>query len=760
MNKVIKREMEFAGRTLSLETGRLAFQANQAVLARYGDTVILATVVANKPQGEYDYFPLRVDFEEKLYAGGFIKSSRFIKRETKPTDEATVAARLIDHAVRPLFPKDFMDEVQVIATALSVEPEGDPELVALIAASAALSASDVPWQGPLGSVRVVLKDGTFVLNPPLPASSKESENGFFDLDLVVSYFNDRILAIEGEAKIVPEERLLAALEFGQQQVAPLLVFLHEFAKEVGHSKYVYEPDILAPELLTEVKKFAKDRIEKMLSTPLDKLDYVDFQTKLKEDTYTQFEGKYSKVKLDEALAFVEKETVRHLIMEEGKRPDGRKLEELRPIGAEVGILPRTHGSAVFVRGLTQALTIVTLGSSSLEQLIQTMTGEETKRYMHHYSAPPFSTGETAPLRGPGRREIGHGMLAEKALRPVVPSKDNFPYAIRVVSEILSQNGSTSMAATCGSSLALMDAGVPITAPVAGVAVGLVTDAPESRYVVLTDIAGVEDFDGFMDFKMTGTRAGVTALQMDIKLHRGLPLPVLREVIDRSRQARLQILDIMEKALAKPRAALSQYAPKITLVKIDPKRIGEVIGPGGRMIKKIIEETGAAVDVDDDGMVYISAKEEAAAQKAKAWIEGIVKEVKVGEIYEGKVTRMLDFGAFVEILPGKEGLVHISELSYQRVPSVEQSVKLGEHFKVKVISIDEQGRINLSKKALEPRPEGLPEPSGFGVRSPRSGLGAPRGGVGYRTPYYRKPGYLGHPPRGGQGYRRSRPGLRH
>lgn len=759
MNRIVKKEMELAGRTLSLETGRLAFQANQAVLARYGETVILATVVANKPQGEFDYFPLRVDFEEKLYAGGFIKTSRFIKRETKPTDEATVAARLIDHAVRPLFPKDFMDEVQVIVTALSVEPEGDPELVALIAASAALSASDIPWHGPLGTVRIAYKDGVFLLNPPLPASSKESENGVFDMDVVISYLKDRVVAIEGEAKIVPEEKLLEALEFGQKEVTPLLEFLQDFAQEAGRGKYAYDPDVLAPELAADVKKFAGEEVKKMLATPLDKLDYVDFQNKLKESAYAEFEGKYAKVKLDEALAGLEKETVRHLIMEEGKRPDGRKLEELRSISTEIGILPRTHGSALFVRGLTQALTIVTLGSSSLEQLIQTMTGEETKRYMHHYSAPPYSTGETAPLRSPGRREIGHGMLAEKALRPVVPAKEQFPYAIRVVSEILSQNGSTSMASTCGSSLALMDAGVPITAPVAGVAVGLITDKEESRYVVLTDIAGVEDFDGFMDFKMAGTRTGLTAVQMDIKLHQGLPLPILREAVRRSREARLKILDLMEKTIDKPRAALSQHAPKITLVKIDPKRIGEIIGPGGRIIKKIIEETGAAVDVDDDGMVYISAKDETASGKAKAWIEGIVKEIKVSEIYEGKVTRLLDFGAFVEILPGKEGLVHISELSYQHVPRVEDFVKIGDQFKVKVISIDEQGRINLSKKALDPRPEGLPEYTADSRRPFRSGLRTPRGGAGYRSSYYPKPGYRGRLSGGGEGYRPSRTGSR-
>lgn len=738
MSKIIKKQMEFAGRTLSLETGEIAFQANQAVIARYGDTVVLATVVANELQGEFDYFPLRVDFEEKLYAGGFIKSSRFIKRETKPTDEATVAARLIDHAVRPLFPKDYKEEVQVIVTALSVDPEGDPEVLSLLAASAALTASNVPWNGPLGTVRVVMKDGSFILNPNLPPSTRESETSLFDLDLVVSYLGDRVMATEGDAKVVPEEKLLEAFKFGQEHVQPLLKFLQDFADEVGNTKKPYVPNKLAGEMVTEIRNFSGEKIKKMLSTPLDKLDYVDYKIQLKEETYANFVGKYSKTDMDQSLDLIEKELVRSLILNEGRRPDGRKLDEVRPISGRIGLLPRTHGSALFTRGLTQALTIATLGSSSLEQLIQTMTGEETKRYMHHYSAPPYSTGETMPLRGPGRREIGHGMLAEKALRPVVPSKDEFPYAIRIVSEILSQNGSTSMASTCGSSLALMDAGVPIKAPVAGIAIGLITDEKESKYVVLTDIAGVEDFDGFLDFKLTGTRDGFTALQMDTKLHNGLPLSVLEEIISRSKQARFQVLDIMGGIIPTPRETLSQYAPRITVLKIDPKKIGEVIGPGGRIIKRIIEETGAAIDIEDDGTVYISAKEDEVSTRARQMIEGIVKEAKVGEIYDAHVTRLMDFGAFAEIFPGKEGLIHISEIAHHRVESVDEYLKVGDPVKVKVISIDEQGRVNLSKKALEPRPAGSEYNSGNrDIGSPR------RSGPGYRTPYYKKRDYQGY-----------------
>ena len=732
MKAIIKKEMEWAGRTLSLEVGRLAYQTNEAVLARYGDTVVLATVVASTPREDLDYFPLRVDYEERLYAGGLIKTSRFVKRETRPTDEAIVSARLIDHAVRPLFPADYKDEVQLIVTVLSVEPGGDPAMLGLIAASAVLTASDIPWLGPLGTLRISRKkDGELTVNPPV--TSPLSVNGESpDLDIVLSFRGDRLVGMEGEGKEVPEDQLFSAIEWGRDQVQPLINFIKEFAETIGRKKYVYEASVLDPVLVEAVRGFAGKRIKEMLSTPLDRLDYTDAQTNLKKGVYEEFEGKYSRVKLDTALSAVEKDEVRRLIFEEKKRPDGRGLDEIRPLSMEVGVLPRTHGTGLFSRGLTQTLTIATLGSSSLEQLIQTMTGEESKRYMHHYNAPPFSTGEVGPLRGPGRREIGHGALAEKALLPVIPSKDDFPYTIRLASEILSQNGSTSMASTCGSTLALMDAGVPIKAPVAGIALGLMTDKDESQFIILTDIAGVEDFNGFMDFKMAGTQTGMTALQMDTKLKKGLPLPVVKDALERSRQARLFVLEAMNLVIAAPRESLSKYAPRIIVIKIDPKRIGEVIGPGGKIIKKIIEVTGAAIDIDDDGSVYISSTDDTQSQKAREWIEGIVKEIKVGEIYDCRVVKITDFGAFVEYLPGKEGLVHISELSYQHVPTVEDVVKMDDTFKVKVIGIDPSGKVSLSKKALEERPEGYVD------RPPRSER--PSHGPGLRTPYYRRPAY--------------------
>lgn len=723
MRKLIKKEIEWAGKRLGLEVGRLAFQANEAVLASYGETVVLATVVSSQPREDLDYFPLRVDYEEKLYAGGLIKTSRFVKRETKPSDEAVVSARLIDHAVRPFFPKDFVDEVQVIITVLSVEPGGDPTLLSLVATSAALAASDIPWQGPLGSLRIALgREGEFLLNPPLLSGNSAADSS--DLNLIVSYKEGRVVAAEGEAREASEERLLEALKWGGEQVKPLLAFIKGFAKEVGGQKYSYTPRVLEKDLLDEVRKFAGERIKELIATPLAKPDYAATKVSLKEELYKEFEGKYAKAKMDQALFEIEKGTVRQLVFKEGKRPDGRGMDEVRPLAIEVGVLPRTHGSSLFTRGLTQALTTTTLGSVSLEQLIQTMMGDETKRYIHHYSALPFSTGETAPLRGPGRREIGHGALAEKALLPVIPSKDSFPYTIRLVSEILSQNGSTSMAATCGSTLALMDAGVPIKAPVAGVAVGLMTDEEESRYVILTDIAGVEDFNGFMDLKLAGTRTGMTALQLDVKLKDGLSFEVLAEAIKQSKKARLEVLDAMEKVLPAPRSELSKHAPRIIVVKIDPKKIGEVIGPGGRIIKKIIEVTGADIDIDDSGLVYISSVDKEKARMAKEWVEGIVREPRVGEIFEGTVTRTLDFGAFVEILPGKEGLVHISELSHRHVPRVESIVRPGEKVRVKVVGIDSSGRINLSKKALEKRD--------FSAEKPRR--------PGYRTPYYRRASY--------------------
>ena len=703
---IIKKEIDFAGRKLSLETGKLAPQANMAVLARMGETVVLATAVANEPRENIDYFPLRVDYEEKLYAGGHIKGSRWVKREGRPTDEATVTARLIDHSIRPLFPKDYQEDVQVITTVLSLDEENDPQILAFIAASAVLHASDIPWSGPVAAVRLGLKDGNFIINPPV------NGEGESDLDAVISSIGGRILAIEAEGKEVPEEKIIDGLKFCQEPLAQLTQFIKDFASEVGKKKFEYESVALSEDLLQDISDFAGEKIKKIVSTPMDKVDFVDAYADLLEEVYAKFEGKYAKAEMKRAVDKVEKEEIRKLIFEEGKRVDGRGLEEIRPIEIELGLLPRTHGSVFFARGMTQALSIVTLGSSSLEQWIQSMTGEETKRYMHHYYGRPFSLGETGPLRSPGRREIGHGTIAERALKPMIPDKEKFPYAIRVVTEILSQNGSTSMAATCGSSLALMDAGVPIKRAVAGVAIGLMVspeaNSAESKYILLTDIVGVEDFNGFMDFKMAGTEKGMTVIQMELKMH-GLPFEVLEQAFHKSREKRLEILGTMGKALTEPRKELSKYAPRITVVKIDPKKIGEIIGPGGKMIKNIIETTKCDVDVEDDGTVLISSQEgepDSDAPRAKEWIENIVREAKVGEIYEGKVVRIMDFGAFVEILPGKDGLVHISELAHRHVPNVESVVKEGDTIKVKVKEIDSTGRISLSKKALEDAPSGF------------------------------------------------------
>ena len=699
-NPIIKKEIKFAGRKLTLETGKLAPQANQAVLARMGETVVLATAVANEPREGIDYFPLRVDYEEKLYAGGHIKGSRWVKREGRPTDEATVTARLVDHTIRPLFPKDYHEDVQVIVTVLSIDEENDPQILGLVAASAALHASDIPWAGPVAGIRLGLKEGKFIINPPVNGENE------LELNAVISSVNGKIQAIEAEGKEVPEEKFVEGLKFCQEPLKQLDNFISEFAEEVGNKKFEYESTALAEDLIVDISEFVSEKVKKIVTTPMDKVDFVDAYNDLLEDTYSKFEGKYAKSDMKRAVDEVEKNEIQKLIFEEGKRVDGRGPDEIRPIEIELGLLPRTHGSVFFARGMTQALSIITLGSSSLEQWIQSMTGEETKRYMHHYYGRPFSFGETSPLRGPGRREIGHGTLAEKALRPMIPSKEDFPYTIRVVTEVLSQNGSTSMAATCGSSLALMDAGVPIKAPVAGLAIGLMVNKDESRHVLLTDMVGVEDFNGYMDLKMTGTRKGITAIQMELKMH-GVPFEILEEAFAKSREKRLEILDKMDEVLAKPRQELSQYAPQITVVTIDPKKIGEVIGPGGKMIKSIIEETKCDIDVEEDGTVLISSlegEEGADAQKAKELIENIVREAKVGEIYDGKVVRIMDFGAFVEILPGKDGLVHISELAHGFVDNVEDVVKEGDTIKVKVTEIDDQGRIGLSKKALEKRPE--------------------------------------------------------
>ena len=689
--------MELASRILTLETGKLAFQANAAVKARYGDTVVLVTATSARPQEEVDFFPLRVDFEEKLYAGGIIKNSRFIKREGRASDEAITSGRVIDRGIRPLFPKDYYDEVQLVITVLSVDGQNDPALLGAIAASSVLAISDIPWNGPLATVRVGLINDRFVLNP----TREEMEASL--LDLVLSSTREKVVMIEAEATEVAEEKVAEALRFGAEESSRLIDFIEEFAKEAGKEKSSYDKKIVDEALLESVRAACGTSLYALLKDSPEKSEFERQYQLIAEQLYKTLEGKFTKSKMLMALDFLQREKIREMILTEKKRPDNRAVDELRPISGEVSILPRTHGSALFTRGLTQALTVTTLGATSLEQLIQGPEGEETKRYIHHYSAPPFSTGEVASIRGPGRREIGHGALAEKALLPVVPSKDEFPYTIRVVSEILSQNGSSSMASVCGSTLSLMDAGVPIKAPVAGISMGLVQQ--KDQYVILTDIAGVEDFNGDMDFKSAGTRKGITALQLDVKVP-GVQLKILSEALSKARVTRLKILDLIESVIPKSRDDLSKYAPRIISIKIDPKKIGEVIGSGGKIIRSIMEATSTAIDIEDDGTVYITAAQTELAMKARSIIESLTKEAKVGEIYEGKVNRILDFGAFVEILPGKDGLIHISELAHFRVGRVTDVVKIGDTVKVKVIGIDDQGRINLSRKALlsENRPK--------------------------------------------------------
>lgn len=681
---------DLAGRPLTLETGQLAFQANAAVKARYGDTVVLATATSVAPQEEVDFFPLRVDFEEKLYAGGIIKNSRFVKREGRASDDAIISGRVIDRGIRPLFPKDLQNEVQVVVTVLSVDGQNDPSLLGALAASTALSISDIPWNGPLATVRVGLINDQLTLNPT--REQMEASR----LDLVLSFTREKVVMIEAEANEVPEAQVTEALKFGWQEGQALIGFIESFAQKIGRAKYDYEKKVLDEALLADVRSLAALALEDLLKGNPEKAEFERGYQAIAESLYQGLEGKYTKSKMLMALDGLQREKIRGMILNEGKRMDRRALDELRPLSAEVGLLPRTHGSALFTRGLTQALTITTLGSASLEQLIERPEGEETKRYIHHYSAAPFSTGEVGSIRGPGRREIGHGALAEKALEPVIPSKEEFPYTIRIVSEILSQNGSSSMASVCGSTLSLMDAGVPIRTPVAGVSMGLVTAG--DHYVLLTDIAGVEDFNGDMDFKSAGTRSGVTALQLDVKIP-GVNLDVLSESLSRALVARLKILDLIESTIPRYRSDLSKYAPRIISLKIDPRKIGEVVGSGGKNIRSIMEATSTAIDIEDDGTVYVSAAESGSAEKARSIIESLVKEAKVGELYEGRVSRILDFGAFVEILPGKEGLIHISELAPFRVGRVTDVVRIGDRVKVKVIGIDDQGRVNLSRKAV-------------------------------------------------------------
>jgi polyribonucleotide nucleotidyltransferase len=685
-------QMDLAGRPLILETGKLAKQADGAVLVRYGETVVLATVTVSKEPRELDFFPLTVNYEERLYAVGRIPGG-FIKREGRPSEKAILSGRLIDRPIRPLFPEGFRHEVQVVTTILSVDQNCSPEIAAMIGTSAALSISRIPFRGPIGGVIVGRVDGELVINPTVEQEEKS------DLHLTVAGTKDAIMMVEAGADEVPEEVMLQAILFGHQAIKGIIALIEEMVREVGQPKLEVQVTEPEPELVEAVETFATEKLSAALQIP-DKQERQDAIDGVIEETLSHFAEQWTEE--DERLAQVRqvadrlvKRKVREMILE-GRRPDGRAPDEIRPISCEVGILPRTHGSGLFTRGQTQTLSVCTLGALGDVQILDGLGLEESKRFMHHYNFPPYSVGEARPIRGPGRREIGHGALGERALLPVIPPESEFPYTIRLVSEVLESNGSTSQASICGSTLALMDAGVPIKAPVAGIAMGLVKEG--DQVVILSDIQGMEDHLGDMDFKVAGTAKGVTALQMDIKID-GIDESILKRALEQARRGRLYILDKMLEVISEPRKQLSRYAPKIITLQIHPDKIRDVIGPSGRVINQIISETGVKIDIEQDGRIYIASPDEEMNEKAKKKIEDIVRDVVVGDVYQGKVKRIEKFGAFVEILPGKEGLVHISQLANERVDKVESVVHIGDTILVKVTEIDSQGRINLSRKAL-------------------------------------------------------------
>ena len=671
---------EIAGRTLSLETGKLAPQANAAVLARYGDTVVLATVVMGPEKPEMGYFPLSVEYVERLYAGGKIKGSRWVKREGKPSDEAILIGRAIDRSIRPLFPKGMINDVQVVVTELSVDGDNEPSVLGLIAASAALSISNIPWKGPIAASYVGKVNGEYVINP-IAVQREESS-----LELLVSSTPDKVIMIEAGADELPEAEMMTAIESAHAHNQQVMKLINELVDKIQPVKVEFTPPSLDPELSAQVGKLVKQAVSQARQQD-QAPDYAVIWETVKAE-FAETDNK----QLSQIFEQAYKKAIRELIVK-GERPDGRKFDQIREIYSEVNILPRTHGSAIFSRGTTQVLTTVTLGTPSLEQFIETAAGEETKRYIHHYSMPPYSVGETGRIGPPKRREVGHGALAEKALVPVIPDEDSFPYTIRLVSEVMSSNGSTSQASVCGSTLALMDAGVPIRKPVAGVAMGLISDAPNGP-IILSDIAGVEDFNGDMDFKVAGTDSGITAIQLDVKID-GLEPELIVQILKRAQQDRLFILQKMHQTLPKPRPEVSAYAPKVVVMHVPVEKIGEVIGPGGRMIRKIITDTGAAIDIDDDGKVTISAIDSEGVRKASEWIHGLVSDPEIGKIYQGVVTKILPFGAFVEIMPGKEGLVHVSRMSHDYVEDPHKVVQVGQPVEVKVTEIDEMNRINLS-----------------------------------------------------------------
>jgi polyribonucleotide nucleotidyltransferase len=703
-------EIAVEGRQLSIEAGRVARQADGAVWVQYGDTVVLVTVVAAKATREgLDYLPLTVDYQERAYAAGMIPGG-FFKREGRPRDQETVAARLIDRSIRPLFPKGFRRDVQIIATVLSADQENDPDVLAMVGASAALTVAPVPFSGPIGAVRVGRVGGRLTLNP----TYKQMQES--DLDLVLAGTTETVIMAEAGAKEVPEEIVLEAIAFGQKAGAEIIRMQEALAALVGGPKSTFTPPPTDPALLERVSALAREPIRGLVRLREKEAQQVR-RREIAEETLRTFAGEPAEIQVQvkEILEQLESEDMRRLILEEGQRADGRGLGEVRPITCEVGVLPRTHGSALFTRGQTQALVTTTLGTSEDVQRLDSIEGEGFKRFMLHYNFPPFSVGEVRFLRGPGRREIGHGTLAERALLAVLPSPEEFPYTIRIVSDILESNGSSSMASVCGATLALMDAGVPVKSAVGGVAMGLVVEG--ERSAVLTDILGLEDHLGDMDFKVAGTRKGITVLQMDLKVQ-GVTPALMAEALERARQARMLVLDEMGKTLAEPRPALSVYAPRLLTMKIPVDKIREVIGPGGKVIRSIIEETGCKIDIQDDGTVEIASMDEAAAEKAMAIINRIVEVPEVGKVYKGKVKRIMEFGAFVEILPGTDGLLHISQIAEHRIQRVQDVLSEGDEVTVKVIEVDPSGKIRLSRKEVL-------RAQGAEAAEPREGAGPPR-----------------------------------
>lgn len=711
--KILSKDIEIGGRVMTVETGRVAKQAGGAVLVRYGDTVVhVAVTMAKRAREGMDFFPLTVDYEEKLYAVGKIPGG-FIKREGRPSEKAILTARLIDRPIRPLFPKNMRNDVQIIAMVMSVDKDNPPEMAAMIGTSVALHLSEIPFNGPIGGVIVGRQGDKFIINPNIEDSEKS------DIHLVVAGTKEAIMMVEAGANEVPEETMLEAIIFGHEKVQEIVDFVEDFRREamdMGLAKEKYEPVLVDVDeemennISERISEDIKAAVQECIVKQVSKKDREALLDEVKEKLFSELLEDYSEEdkSITRIMESVEKKIIRRYILVDRVRIDGRALNEVRPINSQVGLLPRTHGSGLFTRGQTQVFSVLTLGAISEEQILDGIGIEETKRFMHHYNFPPYSTGETKPMRSPGRREIGHGALAGRAIEPVIPPEEKFPYTIRIVSEIMESNGSSSMGSVCGSCLALMDAGVPIKAPVSGVAMGLIKEGEE--FAILTDIQGLEDHLGDMDFKVAGTAKGVTALQMDIKIA-GIDRAILKEALQQAHEGRAYILSRMTEVIAEPKQDLSPYAPRIIQTAIHPDKIRDVIGPGGKTIRKIIEDTGVDIDIEDDGRAFIAALNPEAGKKALSIIESLTKEVEAGQIYLGKVTRVTDFGCFVEVvpgvlgLPGKEGLVHISQLAYERVNKTEDVVKEGDMIEVKVIGYDNQGRLKLSKKDVLPPPEG-------------------------------------------------------